>query len=547
MASRVAEVIYRLKDLFTGPVKKVEAGYTRLRQGARTTADSVERQNARMSKSFGVLSGRMKGFFAGIAGGLAANASVRGLSSLADELDRLGKTADRLDIDPNTLSALEFAAERSGVAVERMTASIETLQKRTGEAVQGLGQARAAFERLGISVEDFIRLDAEQQLIVLADRISGVADEEERAALAAQLFSKQNARLLQVIGQGSGAFKELIARGKEYRTVTREQTEAAAAYNDALSNMSRQLDGIKFDAFTPILAEVSEFLDNIGQGDKLTGLTTELVLLEKQLGKTFVFDRRGVERRVQQIRDQLTVIRREREKNNAAAEAERAQVAKNEVANARYAASLEGLTDAYQDQAATRKKLLAEETAELAAARRAQASIESEFAGLVDSVTAPAPGDVFLLDVFEAIRKSKFALDTGELDQAIALARTGGDLLGQLKDKGTETQGTLQYLAQQLQTVATEAAQERTAAELVDVEQAQAAFDEIKAQAEILKTTAPAAGTDYARAFVAAMQAEFAATTLTPPAVAPPVVERTLVREGDSFSYRAEVDKRGAK
>jgi hypothetical protein len=263
--------------------------------------------------------------------------------------------------------------------------------------------------------------------------------------------------------------------------------------------------------------------------------------------------------RIAEIKSELRSLADEQEKRTAAAEAERAALALQQTANAQYGASLDTLTDKYKLQLDVRKKTLAEETAELTRARAEQKSIETEFQNLVNTITQPAQGDVFLLDVFEAIRKSKFALDSGEIEQSIALARQGGDLLGQLKEKGTETQGTLGFLAKQLQTVATEAAKKRTSTELVDKTAAQNAVDTLSAQAQILKDTAPAAGSEYARAFLEAMAAEFAATTLPAPQVAAPVVSTEgvltapaglppgVVRDGNSFTMRADVEARGRK
>jgi hypothetical protein len=220
-----------------------------------------------------------------------------------------------------------------------------------------------------------------------------------------------------------------------------------------------------------------------------------------------------------------------------------------------YKLEIEGLTDAYAAQAKVQKESLSTQTAELRSARNAQKGIEAEFRGLVDSITKPEQGDVFLLDVFEAIRKSKFALDSGEIEEAINQARAGGDLLGQLKDKGTETQGTLTFLAKQLQTVATAAAKKRTAAELIDVKQAEGALDGLANKLGALKTDAAQQGTAIGKALLSAIQVELDGAALRLPQVASPAVpapdqasapQTRIVREGNTF-YRSALDKGGAK
>ena len=47
MASRVAEVIYRLKDVFTAPARRIVNGYRGIRDASKRTADSVVRDSKR--------------------------------------------------------------------------------------------------------------------------------------------------------------------------------------------------------------------------------------------------------------------------------------------------------------------------------------------------------------------------------------------------------------------------------------------------------------------------------------------------------------------
>lgn len=555
MASRVSEVLYKLRDFFTAPAKKIESGYARLRKSSKKTADGVAKDAAKMQKSLGTLGSKVKALSGFFAGGLLARGAAGSFSDVANELDRLGKVAKRLDLDPNTLSAFEFAAERAGISTSRVVASLETLQKRTGEAVQGLGRAKIAFDTLGISADEFIKLGVEEQLFLLADGISTLADEETRAATAAQLFSKQNTELLQLIGNGSAELKNLVEQGKAYREITKEQTEAAAAYNDALANLGRQIDAIKFDKLTPALSEFSEFLDNIGAGDPIAGITAELAVLEANLKRNPLerllrFESRPailLRRRINELRTELRLLTREQkeatdeQKKNAEALKAAQQV------TATYQGDLEALTDTYEAQAAARRGALEQETKELEKARKDQAAIEKEFKNLVDDITAPPQKEVFLIDLFNQINQARAALEGGETDQALTLARQGGDLLGQLKEKGTETQGTLSFLAKQLQRIGVEAAQTKVDAEIVDVDQATKAFATIQQKADILTQTAPAAGSAYAKAFLDAMRVEFENETLPAPRVAASAPARNIVRDGDEYRYETELEGRARK
>ena len=236
------------------------------------------------------------------------------------------------------------------------------------------------------------------------------------------------------------------------------------------------------------------------------------------------------------------------------------------------------------------------QTAELRAARAEQANIEREFAQLVDDIAAQPAADVSLADVFYADTKARAALARGDIEDAIAFARQGADLLGALKDKGSETQGTLNFLAEQLRKVAAEASAQQVEAELIDVEQAQQGLDELERRFDAFKVAAEQKGKETGQAFMAALRAELAGADLAAgigdrlaslPAqvreqmteinaelasagrqgaadytaalaaglnteVEPPTVRAPrVIRDGNSFSdgtdFRAALDKRGGK
>lgn len=521
MPSRVAEVIYKLKDLFSAPVKKVQDGYQRIRKSSRDTSDAVQRDNRRMAGSFNTVVGGLKTFAGAIGGVFAARSAAGAVGNLADELDRLAKTGRRLDLDPQFIAAAEFAFERSGVAASKVTAAIETLQKRTGEAVKGIGRAKIAFDSLGISVEDFIALNAEEQMGLLADRLQSVASEEERAAIAAQLFSKENGNVVQALEGGAAAFRKLIAEGKQYRQFTTEQAEAAERYNDALTNFSTKVDGIKFQALTPVIEELAEFFDNIGQGDKIAGLTAELTLLEQRLEKPFVFNRKGVERRIEGIRSQLTLLARETEKAANASDADAEALAKQRDEIQQTETALKGLVGEQTNRVKALKETLDQETAELRAARQEQLSIEREFEDLRNDVSAPDDQDVSLADVSIKQRQAAAALERGQAEEAIKLSREGAELLRKLKDDGDEAQLFLNFFAGELERTANAAAQSNVEKELLDAEKVKgevsAAVGHMADLTETLKTEGGKAG----QAYVDSMAEVIRGTTLPAPAIEP--------------------------
>ncbi len=566
MASRVVEVLYRLKDFFTPSAKKISGGYEEIGRSSKRAADQVERSTTRMGSAIertraGI--SRLRSAWFALTGILAGGAFIRGVAATADELDRLGKTADRLGISANSLNAFEFAAERSGVAASKIAASLETLQKRTGEAAQGIGEARRAFEAFGIDVEQFTKLDVEQQLILLGDAFASVADEEERAALASQLFSKANIEILNLLNQGGGAIRAYVKEAKALNTITEEQTANAAKFNDNLRNAQEALQGFLFSIGGRALEGSTLLAESLGlSANELRNLEQAVFLAQRavdrlpdSLSKSSA-QYKLLTRELAAAQAELRAFALARGRA-AIADAEAAkEQQKQQAINKEYTASLNELNEEIAEGLQTRSAAITKETQELEAARRAQLQIEEEFAQRFKDITTRdlQPEDVNLGDVFGAQRRAAAAAAEGDAESAASIAREGFDLLELLQEKGTETAGTIQFLARELKRAATEAAASDVASEQTQVDQAAAAFAEAQKQADLLRANAPQLGSDFALAWLEGAQQAFAQNPLVPNIEQPTAARRSAPRGSpditsysDGTDYRESVDRAGRK
>lgn len=552
MASRIAEVVYKLRDLFTGPAKNVEGGYEGIRRESRRAADSVQRDSNRMAGAFDRIAGGLKKFRGGFAVFAAGGLLVSGLKSLANEFDRVGKLADRLDLDPATLSAFGYAAARSGVEVSTMEKALVELQKRTGEAAQGMGEAGQAFATLGINAEEFIKLGLEEQMTRLADGFSIITEEETKAALAARVFGEAGGEVLQALSGGSAAFGEVLRQGREFTKVTKEAAEAAAEFKGSMVQTGAIVDSFVVKIGTPALQAVNSFFNGLGLGtDELKRFEKRMASAQARLETAEFF---GWDAGAERARAELDSLQAELDQYiikttqaQAAEDGRKRTLQVAAAANTAYQASVEALTKAYDDQAKVRGEALKKETAELASARQQQKSIEAEFAKLSEDVTKPKKEKVVGLDVQTATLEARRKLAAGDTDGAIKAARDGSDLLRQLHSQGEEAGYVLSFLAKQLGEVANKAAGQQVDVEIVDEQKAQQALAGVANKADALKTDMVAKGTDIGKAFVAAINAGIASEPLQTPG--PLVRAPDIVREGNSFSHsmRRELDRRGAK
>lgn len=96
----------------------------------------------------------------------------------------------------------------------------------------------------------------------------------------------------------------------------------------------------------------------------------------------------------------------------------------------------------------------------LADATKEAAKTNDTFNSLFNDITAPDAKenkDVNILDVAHATTQAKTANRDGNYDEAIVKAKQGFDLLNQMKEAGTLTDGVLEYMAENLRKIGQEA------------------------------------------------------------------------------------------
>lgn len=563
MASRVAEVVYKLKDLFTDPAKRIGRGYTAIRRSSREAADSVSSDNLRMEGSFGKLVGalsRMRGLLAGLG---SAAVATNAFKEFVDQADRVGKISQKLGVASDELTALGYAAERSNISFDTMTTALQRLIRRSAEAAKGTGEAKDALRALGIDAKAFVDLSLEDKMTALANAFRAVEDQGERVALAFKLFDTEGVDMVRVLQDGGAAMKELTDEARRLgKVLDTETTEAAAKFNDSLTKLSATATGYGYTIGGGFLKNLNDATEVFGlSADKAANLRAELQRLEAQQqgGNLNPFAWIGAVAEFTGLSDIEGDIARVRAELDGLEKAKTDQVA----ADTKAAASSKELRASLADEASAYKSAsenaerslklikdaLAQETAELRRARAEQLGVEKEFQQLVDDITKPEKKDVGLGDVFGANNQARAALDKGDSEAAIKLAREGGEMLTRLKEKGTETQGTLAFLAKQLQDVANKASASSTEKEGKDVDLAKNTLATMQKQIEVMKNTAKDAGAAAGAAYAEAMQAAMSQAALQPPPVASAAPK--ITRNGNSFSdgtdWRREVEARGTK
>lgn len=172
----------------------------------------------------------------GVVASLGAIAYKAGTN--ADDLNTLSKV---YGISTGDLQKYKYAADLVDVSVEDIAKSHIKLEKNMYSAANGSKTQAAAFEKLGVSVENAdgsLRSgDEVYQDVITA--LGSMTNETERDALAQQLMGKSAANLNPLIEDQGETYKEVSDTMKKYNldVVDQETLDRANEFNDSLDTM----------------------------------------------------------------------------------------------------------------------------------------------------------------------------------------------------------------------------------------------------------------------------------------------------------------------
>ena len=198
---------------------------------------------------------------AGLAGAAGFGAVIK--SSL-DAQDKIGKLSTRLGASTEALSQYKFVAEQTGVSFETLTMGWQRMTRRVAEAANGTGEAKDAIKELGLEASALNQLRPEQQFERLSAALREVKNPADQVRLAMKLFDSEGVSLLQTIKQTAAETDNLKARADELGlTLSKDQTDAAARANDAMSELKQSFNGMTIeltDGLAPAITDIVKLL-----------------------------------------------------------------------------------------------------------------------------------------------------------------------------------------------------------------------------------------------------------------------------------------------
>lgn len=174
-------------------VKSMDDSVAKTSQSVKTSFGSMVKAGAALAIGFGAI----KAVASAITGTFDKFGQALALGGEMDDLNmRTGETIKNLVV-------LRDAFEFTGVGADKVGPSINKLQKFMDDAAQGSEKNNEVLGRLGLTFTDLAGKTPTEQMQMLANGLSGVADDGEKSALAIGIFGKSGGAMLPMLSSFS--------------------------------------------------------------------------------------------------------------------------------------------------------------------------------------------------------------------------------------------------------------------------------------------------------------------------------------------------------
>lgn len=255
-------------------VRNLSGEEKRLADQMKATNTRIQRQKkyldqlgkADVSGKFNNMTGEVGRFGrrAALLGGGAAAGIFGVANSTATLGDEVAKTADKIGVALGPYQELRYAAERSGISTQKLDSNMVAFTKRLGEAKQGTGAARKAYDQLGLSSARLAEMTPEDALDVVADRLATVDNQTERVALAAQMFSREGVGMVNMLKDGSAGLQALRKDARATGYVLSEQAARdAEKFKDSMLDAQLGMAGMKNTIGAELMPAITELMGDL--------------------------------------------------------------------------------------------------------------------------------------------------------------------------------------------------------------------------------------------------------------------------------------------
>ena len=236
---------------------------------------SMDKASYLAEKNFNKIQSAAKTAAAAVTVYLSLNQVKDSIKSQLDYADQLAKTSQKVGVATETLSAYAYAAELAGVNFEQLQKSLIFLSKGSVDAARGMGEAKDAFDAMGITVKNTNGTvkSNEQLLEEVADKFAQYRDGAEKTAIAVKIFGKAGADMIPLLNGGSAAIKEAREEAEKFGLIIGSDfAKRAEVVNDNFTRLKRAGDGFALMLAETLLPKLERLTKVMVEATKEGGL-----------------------------------------------------------------------------------------------------------------------------------------------------------------------------------------------------------------------------------------------------------------------------------
>lgn len=204
------------------------------------------------------------------AGSAAVGAAVAGTGTAlmaaagktAEYGDSIDKASQKLGVSSTFYQEWQAVLQHSGTDMDKMSATF----KKLAQASRGASQDQEeAFEALGLSMSEVANMSTEDLFANVVSGLQGMEEGTERTTLATTLLGKGAMEMGALFNTSAEDTQGMIDKVHELGGIMDESAvKDAAAYHDAMQDMTTAMDGVKNGVIASLLPAMTDLFNKVG-------------------------------------------------------------------------------------------------------------------------------------------------------------------------------------------------------------------------------------------------------------------------------------------
>lgn len=203
---------------------------------------------------------------------VASGRFSRAIEQMGSQAESTRNMSERFGSTVEQMQVLGFAADAAGVSMGQLAKAQQAFYTSVGKIkigqlnTESTKEAKIAFDKLGISIEDLRNRSPQEVFSLVGDRLNEVSDASERTAIAFDLFGKQGGNILPALRGLKDAAEDAARLGTVISTPTFRMFEGADQSFDRLNEASKNLSQTMMIAFVPLQTGLNNMMADIKGG-----------------------------------------------------------------------------------------------------------------------------------------------------------------------------------------------------------------------------------------------------------------------------------------